>query len=254
MNGIADIPASHLVLAADRGYNVRQCYLTHISANQREPMPANRKRPGRPAEDRITEAQRRALKEVRNFIASRKYPPTMQELGALLDVTAASAHQLVKQLERKGYVTRQLRQARSLAVVRDPDHEFEALVSVPLVGLVKAGPAMLAEENLQGQISIESSLAGRGPCFALIVSGDSMLNAGMRDGDVVIVRRQPVAESGEIVVALLGDEATVKRLFVQGDRIELRAENKRYQPILVSGEAEFRILGKVIAIKHSGGR
>lgn len=217
-------------------------------------MAANRKRRGRPSEDRITEAQRRTLKEVREFIARRRYPPTMQELGTLLNVTAASAHQLVKQLERKGYVTRRPRQARSLEVVREPDQEFETLVAVPLVGLVKAGPAMLAEENLTGHVLIESSVAGRGPCFALTVSGDSMVNAGMREGDVVIVRRQPVAESGEIVVALLGDESTVKRLFIHGDRIELRAENKRYKPILVSGETEFRILGKVIAIRHSAGR
>jgi len=217
-------------------------------------MAANRKRPGRPAEDRITEAQRRTLKEVREFITRKKYSPTMQELGALLNVSAASAHQLIKQLERKGYVTRRLRQARSLEIVREPEQELETLVSVPLVGLVKAGPAMLAEENLDGHVLVESRVAGRGPCFALTVSGDSMVNAGMREGDVVIVRRQPVAESGEIVVALLGDESTVKRLFIHGDRIELRAENKRYKPILVSGESEFRILGKVIAIKHSARR
>jgi repressor LexA len=217
-------------------------------------MAANRKRRGRPQDDQITDAQRRTLKEVLDFIARRKYPPTMKELGALLDVTAASAHQLIKQLERKGYVTRQPRQARSLAVVREPKRELEALVSVPLLGVVKGGPAMLAEENLEGHVLIESGVAGRGRCFALRVSGDSMTNAGIRDGDVVIVRQQPVAESGEIVVALLGDEATVKRLLIHGDRIELRAENKRYQPILVSADTEFRILGKVIAIRHSAGR
>jgi repressor LexA len=77
-----------------------------------------------------------------------------------------------------------------------------------------------------------------------------MVGAGMKDGSIVIVRQQPVAESGEVVVALIGEEATVKRLFIHGDCIELRAENKRYKPILVSGETEFRILGKVIAIRH----
>ncbi len=217
-------------------------------------MPANRKRRGRPLDDQITDAQLRTLRGIRDFIARRKYPPTMKELGELLDVAAASAHQLIKQLERKGYVTRQPRQARSLAVVREPRRELEALVSVPLVGLVKAGPAMLAEENREGDVLIESSVAGRGTCFALRVSGDSMINAGMDDGDIVIVRQQPVAESGEIVVALVGDEATVKRLFIHGDCIELRAENKRYKSILVSGETDFRILGKVIAVRHSTGR
>lgn len=217
-------------------------------------MAASRKGPGRPHEDEITDAQRRTLEVLRDFIARKRYPPTMQELGALLDVTAASAHQLVKQLERKGYVTRQPRQARSLAVVREPQREINKLVEVPLVGLVKAGPAMLAEENLAGHVLIESAVAGRGACFALTVSGDSMVGAGMREGDVVIVRRQPVAESGEIVVALLGDEATVKRLLIQGDRIELRPENKRYKPIVVLPEIDFRILGKVIAIRQPARR
>jgi repressor LexA len=214
-------------------------------------MAASRKRRGRPQVHLITDAQRRTLKEVRDFIASRKYPPTMKELGAQLGVTGTSAHQLIKQLERKGYVTRQPRQARSLAVVREPEQSLEALVSVPLVGLVKAGPAMLAEENLLGQVLIDKSVVGRGKCFALTISGDSMLNAGMRDGDVVIVRQQQVAESGEIVVALIGDDATVKRLFYHGDRIELRAENKRYQPIVVGPDDEMRILGKVVAVRRA---
>jgi repressor LexA len=225
---------------------MRQHLLMFISANSRNLMA----RRGRPVEDQITDAQRRTLKGIQDFIARRKYPPTMNELGGVLNVTAASAHQLVKQLVRKGYVTHQPRQARSLAVVREPRSEPEALVSIPLIGLVKAGPAMLAEENREGEVLVESSLAGRGACFALRISGDSMVGAGMKDGSIVIVRQQPVAESGEVVVALIGEEATVKRLFIHGDCIELRAENKRYKPILVSGETEFRILGKVIAIRH----
>ncbi len=208
---------------------------------------------GRPPEQRITEAQRRALKEIRDHIAARDYPPTMSELGGLLGVTAASAHQLIKQLENKGYVTREPRKARSLKVVREPQREIEKLVPVPLVGVVKAGPAMLAEENRLGEVLVDQSIAGRGRCFALRVSGDSMIDAGMDDGDVVICLQQPVAESGEIVVALVDDEATVKRLAIRGDRVELRAENKRYNPILVGPDDDFRILGKVLAIRSSAG-
>ena len=216
-------------------------------------MAKKRRRRGRPQEDQITDVQRRTLKEVREFIVSRKYPPTMNELGELLGVTAASAHQQVKQLERKGYVTREPRKARSLAVVREPEQQLGTLVPVPLVGVVKAGPAMLAEENLLGEILVDESVAVRGPCFAVRVSGDSMVDAGMDDGDVVICRRQPIAESGEIVVALMGDDSTVKRLFIHGDRIELRAENKRYKPILVGPETDFRILGKVLAVRRTLG-
>lgn len=211
-------------------------------------MVASRNRRGRPREDKITACQLRMLKGIRELQARRGFPPTMRELGALLEVTPASAHQMIKQLERKGYVKREPRKARSLMVVREPQRSGESLVPVPLVGSVKAGPAMLAEENRLGEVLVDRGVAGRGSCFALSISGDSMTGAGMNDGDVVVVLRQPVAESGEIVVALLDDDATVKRLFIQGDRIELRAENKRYKPIVVSPEVEFRILGKVIAV------
>ncbi len=216
-------------------------------------MGQKRRRRGRPQVDQITEAQRRTLKELRDFITGRMYPPTMNELGELLGVTAASAHQLIKQLERKGYVTREPRKARSLAIVREPKQQLERLVPVPLMGVVKGGPAMLAEENRLGEVLVDGSIAGRGRCFALRVSGDSMVDVGMDDGDVVICLQQPVAESGEIVVALLGDEATVKRLIIRGDQIELRPENKRYKPIPVGPEIDFRILGKVLAVRSNEG-
>lgn len=212
-------------------------------------MAAKRQTAGRPLMPEITDTQRKTLQELRDFIASRKYPPTMSELGDRLGVAAASVHQLVKQLERKGYVTSEPRKARSLSVVRDPEHRLEKLVSVPLVGTVAAGPALLAEENVLGEVLIDQIIAGRGRCFALRINGDSMTGAGMNNGDVVIIRQQPVAESGEIVVALLDNEATVKRLWIQGDRIELRAENPRYKPIEIEAETDFRILGKVVAIR-----
>lgn len=214
-------------------------------------MGKNRPARGRPPERQITDAQRRTLNELREYIAAKTYPPTMSELGDLLGVTGASAHQLVKQLETKGYVAREPRKARSLKVVREPQRQLEMLVAVPLVGVVKAGPAMLAEENRLGEVLVDQSIAGRGRCFALSVSGDSMVDAGMDDGDVVICLQQPVAESGEIVVALLDDEATVKRLAIRGDRIELHADNKRYKPIPVGPETDFRILGKVLAVRRN---
>ncbi|HAN99489.1 MAG TPA: repressor LexA [Planctomycetaceae bacterium] len=215
-------------------------------------MAAERRSRGRPPVPDLTEPQRKALQTLRDFIAQRKFPPTMSELGERLGVTAASAHQLVGQLEQKGYVTREPRKARSLSVVREPEHRPEQLVSVPLVGTVAAGPALLAEDNHIGDVLVDRSIAGRGRCFALRINGDSMTGAGMRNGDVVIVRQQPVAESGEIVVALLDGEATTKRLWIQGDRIELRAENRRYKPIEIAADAEFRIVGKVVAIRSDG--
>ncbi len=208
-------------------------------------------RRGRPQVDQITDAQRRALTEIRDFIADHGYPPSMSELGSSLHVTAASAHRLVKQLERKGYVKRQARKARSLTIRIDVSQQIGSLVAVPLVGVAKAGPAMLAEENRLGEVLVDERIVKRDRCFALRVSGDSMVGAGMNDGDIVICRQQPVAENGEIVVALIDDEATLKRLSIREDRIELRAENKKYRPISIDAESDFRILGKVLAIQSN---
>lgn len=213
-----------------------------------------KKQRGRPHVEGLTESQRNALKELRDYIAANRYPPTMNELGQLLGVTPASAHQLVNQLERKGYISREPRKARSLKILRDLEQQLEKLIPVPLIGIVQAGPAMLAEENRMGEVLVDSRIVGSSRCFALRVSGNSMTNAGIRNGDVVICRQQPVAESGEIVVALLDDESTVKRLVIRGDRIELQPENKRYKPIAVNPDIDFRIIGKVLAVRSDVGK
>jgi len=213
-------------------------------------MPRSQPQRGRPRQDAITEGQSRALDELSAAIDRNGIAPTMTELGEKLGITAASAHQLILQLERKGYVARQPRKARSLRVLRRPSQTIESLVPVRLVGVVKAGPAMLAEENCLGEVMVASSLAGHSPCFALQISGDSMKDADMRDGDVVIVRRQLIAENGEIVVALIDDEATVKRLEVEDGAIRLLPENRKYKPIVVQPDSDFRVLGKVIGVSH----
>ena len=110
---------------------------------------------GRPRQDEITETQAAALEVLSHAIDRQGFAPTMSELGEQLGITAASAHQLVVQLERKGYVRRQPRKARSLRVVRRPSRTIDSMVSVPLVGVVKAGPAMLAEENCLGEVMVE---------------------------------------------------------------------------------------------------
>ncbi len=211
-------------------------------------MAKKRPGPGRPISDAISEAQERTLKALREFIAKKGFAPTMSELGAFLGITAVSAHQLVKQLERKGYITRDAGKSRSIIVAREPMQIIDALVSIPVLGLVKAGPTMLAEENLLGHVLVSQKLVGRGKCFALRITGDSMINANIKDGDVVIVRQQQIAENGDIVIALIEDEATVKRLYMSDDVIELRAENKRYKSIVVAPDCDFRILGKVVGV------
>lgn len=209
------------------------------------------KRRGRPPIEGITEPQRRALTAIRAHVSRRGFPPTGQELGELLGIAPASAHEQVNQLVRKGYLRRDPHKARSLEVLKEPESEVSDLVPVPVVGTVAAGTPILAVENIVGELLVEGSVVGRSRCFALKVTGDSMIRAGIKDGDYVVVRQQQVAESGDIVVALLGDEATVKRLHVSDDRIELCPENPRLRPIPVGPDDDLRIAGKVVAVRRS---
>ena len=215
-------------------------------------MDLDQKRRGRRPIEKLTDAQRRTLGEVREFIVRHRFPPSVQELAEVLGISPASAHEQINQLVRKGYIKREPRKARGLSILRDIDDGPADLVAVPLLGTVAAGLPVLAEENLIGEVLIEGGLVRGGRCFALRVSGQSMANAGIADQDVVIVRQQPIAESGDIVVALIDGEATVKRLSIQGPNIELKPENPEFQPIVIGAGDELRILGKVVAVRRIG--
>jgi repressor LexA len=204
---------------------------------------------GRPRAAEISAPQRKAFAAIRNHLAHRGFPPTVQELGALMGIGSSSAHELVNQLVRKGYLRRETGKARSLEVVRQLEPEVAALVPIPIVGVVAGGSPILAVENVVGEMLVDAQLTHHAKCFALEVAGDSMVRAGIGDGDYVVVRQQQVAENGDIVVALLGEEATVKRLFIAEERIELRPENPRHRPIVVSPDDELRIQGKVIGVR-----
>lgn len=221
------------------------------SKQVRDPAKQRKGGPGRRPIVGITDPQKRTLEEIRDYIARKSYPPTIQELAGILGITHASAHAQVNQLVRKGYLRREAHKARGLVVVRTPGEEIADLVRVPLLGRVAAGRPLLAEENIIGEVLVEGRIASRGRCFALEVTGDSMVNAGIRERDLLVVRQQPVAASGDIVVAMLNDEATVKRLFIRDEKIELRPENPQHQPIPVGHDDELRILGKVVAVRRS---
>jgi repressor LexA len=194
------------------------------------------------------------LQRVQRFIDQRGFPPTIKELADILGISPASAHDQVNQLVRKGYLRREPRKARGLAIIREPEDEISDMVPVPVIGEVAAGQPILAQENIIGEVLVESRITRSGRLFALEINGDSMVDAGINHKDLVVVRQQPVAESGDIVVALLGDEATVKRLYIRDEIIELRPENPGHRAISVGPEDELRILGKVVAIRNPNGR
>ena len=201
----------------------------------------------------LTKRQEAILKFIKAHKDESGYPPTIAEIQEKFSFKSPNAVQdHIRALERKGRIRKIPNQWRGLEVVDSHKNIYEnnksATVSVPLVGHVAAGSPVLAEENIEGIISVDRSLVSRTTkLFALRVYGESMIKAAICDGDIVIAHQQPTADNGDIIIALIGDEATVKRFFRKGDTVILKPENDKMHPIKVSQGKEFCILGKVIA-------
>ncbi len=204
----------------------------------------------------LTGRQEQVLSFIRQSIHDRGYPPTLREIGAHMGIKSTNGvNDHLRALERKGYLTREDMKSRAL---RPCDLELDAvapandddLVSVRILGRVAAGMPLYAEEHLIDTVRIDQSLLRSGEIFGLKVSGDSMIEAGIHNGDYVFVRKQSTAERGEIVVALIGDEATCKRYFPEKDYIRFQPENSGMAPILVRA-SDFRptmLLGVVVGL------
>ena len=216
---------------------------------KKEHGPAGKRRRGRPPIREITEPQRRTLSAIRSLTMLKGYPPTMREVAEELGIVPGSVSARVRQLIRKGYLRRQARKARTLEVIAVPEDDLERLVPLKIVGDVAARHRLLAKENTIGELLVEKRLLRQSECFALRAKGDSMAGVGINDGGYCVVRRQPAAENGDIVVAVLGDEGTVKRLHISDSGVELRSENPKYAPIPVGPDDDFRIVGKVTAVQ-----
>jgi repressor LexA len=200
---------------------------------------------GKAKTDEITPLQRKTLEAICRFVDAKGFPPTVKELSEIFEISPASAHDRINQLVRKGYLKREDGKSRGIAVARRPS-EMAAVV-----GMVAAGCPILAEENITGQVLVESDVVRSGQHFALRAVGDSMVGAGINDGDLIIVRQQPIAEDGDIVVALLNNEATVKRLKIKDELIELVSENPEVRKIRIRPEDDLRVLGKVVGWKRN---
>jgi repressor LexA len=205
---------------------------------------------GRSKTEKITPLQRETLEEMCRYIDAKGYPPTVKELSVILGISHSSVHERINQLVRKGYLKREGRKARGLTVVKRPKDMAADLVAVAVVRTVAAGEPVLAEGNIVGEVLIDAATVKSGEFFALRASGDSMTGAGINDGDLIIVRRQQLAENGDIVVAVLNGETTVKQLRLEDRRIELVPENPGLAPVKVRPEDDLRILGIVVGRKH----
>jgi repressor LexA len=185
--------------------------------------------------DELSDRQARIIEYIRHVTRVRNYPPSVREIGEAVGLSSSSTvHNHLTQLERKGLIRRDASKSRTVQLVEEGGLEEKRrnVVPVPLVGHVAAGQPILAEQNIEDHLMLSPDLAQEG-WFLLRVRGDSMINAGILDGDMVLVRPRQEASDGSIVVALVDqEEATVKRLRRQNGRVELIAENPAYEPIV----------------------
>jgi len=180
-------------------------------------------------------------------IREKGYAPSIPEIGQRFKINSTrGVFDHLKALERKGYIKRVGKRAIEIISPSGRSALPEAK-EIPIVGRVQAGTPILAEENIEGFFSVASELARGNETFALKVKGDSMIEDSIVEGDLVIIRQQHTAENGDIVCALIGNEATLKRFYREGNEITLRPANKNYDPIVVS-DGEFRILGKATGV------
>lgn len=197
--------------------------------------------------EKLTPQQEKILLYIKETILKKGYPPTVREIGAEIGLKSpATVHTHLSALEDKGYIRRDPSKPRAIEVIDDDFNlsrrEFS---NIPIVGRVAAGAPLLAEENITDYFPIPVDYLPNDPVFMLIVKGDSMINAGIFDGDKVIVRQTNTASNGDMVVALIEDSATVKTFYKEGGHFRLQPENDDYDPIIVD---EVKILGEVIGV------
>lgn len=201
----------------------------------------------------LTTRQKSVYEFIESYILQKGYGPTVREIAEAVHLSSPSTvHVHLKTLEEKGYIVRDPLKSRSIALLGKHEQE-EAFgsagssntLSLPLVGNVAAGEPILAEHNVETTLQLPTEIVGDSASFILAVHGESMIEAGINDGDYVVVKEQQVARNGEIIVALIDDGATVKRFFKEKDHIRLQPENSTMDPIITRDCA---IVGKVVAV------
>jgi repressor LexA len=194
----------------------------------------------------LTKRQQEIFDFIKRYAGEHGYPPTVRDIGKAIGLTSSSTvHAHLANLEKVGLLRRDPTKPRALEVLVDKAKEVVAPTGLPVVGQVAAGQPILAEENVEEYVPVPGIAGGERGEFVLRVRGDSMKDAGILAGDHVVVRSQDSANSGEIVVALVGEEATVKRFFKESDHVRLQPENESMEPIR---SRDVQILGRVVGV------
>ncbi len=200
------------------------------------------------AKNKITAKQEEILKLIRDNILKRGFPPTVREIGEAVNLkSSSSVHAHLDTLEKKGYIRRDPSKPRAIEIL-DESYAMtrREMVNVPMVGRVAAGEPILATENIEDYFPVPAEFMPKEQSFMLKVKGESMVNAGILDGDQVLVRQTNAARNGDIVVAMIEDGATVKTFYKEDGHIRLQPENDTMDPIIVDGDVQ--ILGKVFGV------
>ena len=196
---------------------------------------------------RITKKQTEILEYINSQILNKGYPPSVRDICTAVNLKSTSpVHAHLETLEKNGYIRRDPTKPRAIEIIDDNFNlTRREVVNVPLIGQVAAGQPLLAVENITGYFPIPAEFIPKEEVFMLNVKGESMVNAGIYDGDQIIVKQQSTASNGEIVVALVDDSATVKRFYKENGHIRLQPENDFMEPIIVDS---CEIIGKVIGL------
>ncbi len=194
----------------------------------------------------LTEKQQLIYDFIRDAINESGFPPTVREIGDRFQITVKGAYDHLKAIEKKGFIQTQQNKSRAIVLLgEETETSHGDNISIPVVGRIAAGVPILAEENIDDHITFPASMLGTGNFFALLVSGDSMIEGGINDGDIAIIRQQDTANNGDIIAALLDNEATLKEFKKLSDHVELIPHNSSYEPIKTR---DISILGKLVAI------
>jgi len=192
------------------------------------------------------DSQAKILAFIKSEVQSRGYPPSVREICEAVGLKSTSTvHGHLTRLEKKGLLHRDSMKPRAIEVLNDPAFDRSATISIPVLGRVAAGNPITAIEETENYLMLPTELIGSGEHFVLTIQGDSMIQAGIHDGDYVVVRKQSAVENGQIAVAMVEDEATVKRLYRENGCFRLQPENDAMDPIIVDDCA---IVGKVVAL------
>jgi repressor LexA len=195
---------------------------------------------------KLTKRQREIFEFIKQYSGRHGYPPTVRDIGKAIGLTSSSTvHAHLANLEKLGLVRRDPTKPRALELLGEAARKIAGPSGLPVVGRVAAGSPILAEENIEDYVEVPPIAGGDDGEYVLRVTGESMKDVGILDGDYVIVHRQETADNGEIVVALVGEEATVKRYFREADHIRLQPENTSMEPIRTRDAA---VLGKVVGV------